>query len=123
MKREADLAGVFAGFVIIFLVCHTPRVLVHLLSQPFFGEQGGDMMEPTPMWVKITTTTFIPLLTAINCATNFLIYAGRSKQFRDECKTFVRRLRTKIPPDPQEERIYLHSSQRERQQYQADTKV
>ena len=27
MKREADLATVFAGFVITFLVCHTPRIL------------------------------------------------------------------------------------------------
>ena len=127
MKREADFAEVFAGFVIAFLVCHTPRVLERLLSQPFFGEQDGDMTEPIPVWVKITTTTFIPLLTAINSAANLPIYAGRSKQFRNECKAFVRKLRAGDSTRPSRGTYSLtlasRSSQRELRQSQEDTKV
>ena len=96
MKKEVDHAKVFAGFVISFLISRTPSVAFYLTSffqQRFglagFGDQSdGHEIVPLHLWSKIVIISLIPLLASINSATNVLIYASVSKQFRRECRKY-----------------------------------
>ena len=88
-KREADLAGIFGGYVITFLVCHTPRVLffgiIMMLNKESINEPATI---PFPPW-QLKLFYINPLLVTINSAVNVIIYASLSAQFREECKKLI----------------------------------
>ena len=85
-KKEAELAGIFGGYVFTFLVCHTPRVLffgiIMLLNKESINEPATI---PFPPW-QLKLFYINPLLVTINSATNVVIYASLSTKFREECK-------------------------------------
>ena len=85
-KREADLAGIFGGYCITFLVCHTPRVLFFGILMMLNKESVGEPATvPFPPW-QLKLFYINPLLVTLNSATNVVIYAYLSAQFREECK-------------------------------------
>ena len=88
-RREAELAGIFGGYVITFLVCHTPRVLffgiVMMLNKESINEPATI---PFPPW-QLKLFYINPLLVTVNSATNVVIYASLSAQFREECRKVI----------------------------------
>ena len=89
MKKEADLARVFVGFVITFLISRSPSIVVYLVFLASMKKQSSGII-PLPLYAKMFLT-INSLLITINSATNVLIYAGCSKQFRRECKKYFRK--------------------------------
>ena len=86
-KKEHDLAGIFGGYVITFLACHTPRVLYSGIKMLMYKEESNNQLatDPLPPW-KMLLAFIFPVILALNSATNVVIYASLSTQFREECK-------------------------------------
>lgn len=87
-KKEDNLAAVFMGFIIVFLVCHLPRLLLNiheLATIRHAMECQANGFQGFPLWSGIMIS-ISHLLLAINSATNILIYCCLSSQFRLECK-------------------------------------
>ena len=95
-KKERRLAVIFAGFVLTFLICHTPRLLFDsylLINGKWFLEclaEVGNTL-PYPIWLK----PFEPvkdLFITLNSATNIVVYTCMSEQFRKECRKLIKRI-------------------------------
>ena len=83
-KQEDNLAVIFMGIVMVFIVCHFPRVLLSIhemliikrtLRCQAFGKRSF------PFWA-IITSQFSHLLLVINSSVNSLIYCMLSSKFR-----------------------------------------
>ena len=89
---EDNLAAVCMGFVLVFLLCHSPRLLLNIhelitiKEAMMCGEQGHH---PFSVWSMITTCISHFLL-VLNSATNILVYCLLSSKFREECSKIVR---------------------------------
>ena len=90
MKKEAALARIFAGFVITFLLSRSPSILAYLVFLASDMKKQSSGIVPLPLYAKMFLT-INSLLITINSATNVLIYAGCSKQFRKECSKYFRK--------------------------------
>lgn len=93
-KKEDNLAAIFMGFIVVFLVCHLPRLLlnIHELATIRFAmrcQHAG--LNPFPMWSHLVVT-ISHLLLVLNSATNILIYCCLSSKFREECKKVFRKI-------------------------------
>ncbi|XP_035683017.1 5-hydroxytryptamine receptor 1D-like [Branchiostoma floridae] len=77
-------------FVLIFVYfcCWTPYVVVHL-NELFHKHEGPSWSHPTPPWV-FTMATWLALS---NSMVNPLIYAFRSRKFRNSLRRLWRKLR------------------------------
>ena len=90
---EDNLAAVCMGFVLVFLLCHFPRLLLNIhelitiKEAMMCGEQGHH---PFSVWSMITTCISHFLL-VLNSATNILVYCLLSSKFREECSKIIRR--------------------------------
>ena len=85
---EDRLAMVFLGFVVVFLLCHLPRLVLNFYEAAYIRhwndcEDAGE--KNVPLWFSYTIALSHFLL-AVNSATNILIYTSLSLQFRVECR-------------------------------------
>ena len=95
-KKERRLAVIFAGFVLTFLICHTPRLLFDsylLINSKWFLECFTLVRDtlPYPIWLK----PFEPvkdLFVTLNSATNIVVYTCMGEQFRKECAKLFKRI-------------------------------
>ncbi|XP_040577698.1 uncharacterized protein [Lepeophtheirus salmonis] len=90
---EDNLAGIFMGFVSVFLICHIPRLLLNIhelitIKEYRFCRQHGLMGFSLWSLLMIALSHF---LLAINSSTNILIYCLLSSKFREECAVLFRR--------------------------------
>jgi hypothetical protein len=44
-KKEDNLAGIFMGFIIVFLVCHLPRLLLNIHELATIRKERGSNNE------------------------------------------------------------------------------
>lgn len=86
-RQEDHLATIFMGIILIFLVCHTPRVLLSLyeiatIHRTLECEAAGR--PPFALWtlVSICVSHFLLVL---NSATNMIVYCLLSSAFRRQC--------------------------------------
>ena len=85
---------IFLGFVVVFLVCHLPRLILNFYEAANIRrwndcEAAGK--KHVPLWF-FYTIVLSHLLLALNSATNILVYTSLSLQFRIECrKLFCKR--------------------------------
>ena len=87
-NKEDNMAVIFMGFIIVFLVCHLPRLLLNIhelatMAHAMDCQEAGK--EPFPYWSLITISVSHFLL-VVNSSTNIFIYSILSSKFRDECK-------------------------------------
>lgn len=89
---EDNLAAVCMGFVLVFLVCHFPRLLLNIhelitiKEAMMCGEQGHH---PFSVWSMVTISVSHFLL-VLNSATNILVYCLLSSKFREECHKIIK---------------------------------
>ena len=86
---------IFMGIILIFLVCHFPRILLSIyelaiIRQSHACEAAGFPPFPVSILVTISVSHF---LLVFNSATNMLVYCLLSSRFREECAGVWRRLR------------------------------
>jgi len=92
-RFEDNLAAIFMGFVLVFLVCHTPRLLLNIhelatIREAMQCEQAGK--NGFPLWSLILISVS-HLLLVLNSSINILIYCLLSSKFREECRLLFRR--------------------------------
>lgn len=93
-KKEDNLAVIFMGFIMVFLICHLPRLLLNiheLVTIQHAMECQGRGFHAFPLWSHIMIS-LSHLLLVINSATNILIYCCLSSKFREECRRVFRSL-------------------------------
>ena len=89
---EDNLAAVCMGFVLVFLVCHFPRLLLNIhelitiKEAMMCGEQGHH---PFSVWSMVTISVSHFLL-VLNSSTNILVYCLLSSKFREECNKILK---------------------------------
>ena len=85
-KAEDNLAIVFLGFAMVFLVCHTPRIAIDLhelltLRDANACREAG--VRGFPPW-SIAAINVSHVFLALNSAMTILVYCGLSSKFREE---------------------------------------
>ena len=102
---EDNLAAVCMGFVLVFLVCHFPRLLLNIHELITIEEAmkcGDNGHHPFSVW-SMVTISISHFLLVLNSATNILVYCLLSSKFREECskifggKNPLFRRRTNLP--------------------------
>ncbi len=93
-KKEDNLAAIFMGFIVVFLVCHLPRLLLNIhelvtIRHAMLCQENG--FYPFPLWSHLVIC-ISHLLLCLNSATNILIYCCLSSKFREECRKVFRKL-------------------------------
>ena len=94
-NQEKDLAKVLIGIVIMFILCHTLRLIINfyetiVIRQALACEMAGK--NDFPLWGFITIT-FSELLLVINSSLNMIIYCCLNENFRKRVlswKTYFR---------------------------------
>ena len=92
IKEEDKLAMIFMAIVIVFLICHLPRLIINIhetftidhVMECFRAGKPG-----LPTWT-LMTMKMGHLFHAINSAINFLIYTCLSPKFRQECRKLLK---------------------------------
>lgn len=87
-RVESNLAAIMMGYVLVFLICHSPRILlsIHELATIRKAMACGRSGQKTfPLW-SLVVMHLSHLLLVINSATNILIYCCLSSKFRSEGK-------------------------------------
>ena len=92
------MAVIFMGFILVFLVCHLPRLLLNIhelatIQHAMICQSAG--MEPFPMWSLITISCSHFLL-VVNSSTNIFIYCFLSSKFREECAKVYQSILRKV---------------------------
>ncbi len=85
-RAEDNLAKVFMGFILVFLLCHSPRILLdihELLTLDAANVCRKAGLKGFPAWSLVAVQSSHVLL-VLNSATNILVYCGLSSKFRDE---------------------------------------
>lgn len=86
-KKEDNMAVIFMGFILVFLVCHLPRLLLNIhelatIRHAMECQEAGE--KPFPLWSQIAISISHVLL-VVNSSTNIFIYCFLSSKFRAEC--------------------------------------
>lgn len=86
-KVEDNLAMVFMGIILAFLICHLPRILLDIhemltLARANLCKSGG-YRRTFPPWSHVAIH-ISHLLLAVNAATNMIIYCLLNTRFREE---------------------------------------
>ena len=79
---------VFMGFVVVFLACHLPRIILNFYEAAnirHWNDCEAANKSHVPLWFSYMIVVS-HLLLAINSATNIVIYTSLSYQFRMECR-------------------------------------
>ena len=88
---EDHLAMIFLGYILVFLVCHLPRILLdihELVTHEHYQKCREAGLYGFPFY--ITIAIFISHITLVlSCATDLIIYCSLSSTYRQElCKMF-----------------------------------
>lgn len=101
-RFEDNLAAIFMGFVLVFLVCHFPRLLLNIHELITIREA----MECTKqnehgfsLW-SLILISISHFLLVLNSSTNILIYCLLSSKFREECSALFRKISRRVPSGP-----------------------
>ena len=97
-NQEKDLAKVLIGIVIMFIVCHTLRLLINfyetiVIRDAIACESAGK--NDFPLWGFITIT-FSELLLVINSSVNMIIYCCLNGNFRKRVLSWKNHLRPEV---------------------------
>nr|XP_040571530.1 FMRFamide receptor-like isoform X2 [Lepeophtheirus salmonis] len=92
-KQEDNLAIVFMGIVLVFLVCHFPRLFLSMyecivIREAFICQKKG--LHSFPVWLLLTSG-FSHVLLVINSSVNMFLYIFLNESFR---KHFVAMFQT-----------------------------
>jgi len=83
-KQEDNLAVVFLGIVLVFLICHTPRNICNL-AETFYIDNSIECQKigqnGFPFWTLVLNT-ISHLLLVVNSSTNMILYIFLNKLFR-----------------------------------------
>jgi len=97
-KKEDNMAVIFMGFILVFLVCHLPRLLLNIHELATIRNAMKCMKaekNPFPLWSQLAISVSHVLL-AINSSTNIFIYCFLSSKFREECVKLYQSLCRKV---------------------------
>lgn len=97
-KKEDNMAVIFMGFILVFLVCHLPRLLLNIHELATIRNAMKCMkadLNPFPLWSTFAISISHVLL-AINSSTNIFIYCFLSSKFREECVKLYQSLCRKV---------------------------
>ena len=86
-RSNKKLSKICAGFVVTFIVCHTPRLIINvyfLLNSRMKEECSIGRPNWLPTW-GIYMQCVQEVLVILNSAVNVLLYTCLSSQFRNEC--------------------------------------
>ena len=100
-RNEDHLAVVLMAIVLVFLICHSPRIILDIHDLITMNQTMMCKKKDTPYvrtWFMVTTS-FSSLLLVINSSVNMVIYCLLGSKFRAEiiktatgvCKLFARR--------------------------------
>lgn len=89
-RMEDNLAMIFMGIVLVFLVCHFPRIVLALhetmvIKDAMSCSKNGENL--FPFWALIFSH-FSHLLLVLNCSVNSIIYCLLSSKFRAQAYVF-----------------------------------
>merc|ERR1719232_693026 len=93
-KQEDNLAVVFMGIVLIFLVCNFPRNMLSLFESLWIRRSMACQktgMRGFPVWA-IILGNFSHLLLVVNSSTNMILYIFLNKQFRMHFMNLVKKI-------------------------------
>ncbi len=93
-RFEDNLAAIFMGFALVFLLCHLPRLLLNiheLLTIKYALECTRRGQQGFSLWSLVLISVSHVLL-VLNSSINILIYCLLSSKFREECAALVRRM-------------------------------
>ena len=78
---------VFSGIIIIFLVCHFPRIILNILELATIQRSQVCQEAGLPMFSlwSLIMISVSHLLLVFNSATNMIVYCLLSSKFRAEC--------------------------------------
>ncbi len=80
---EDHLAAILMGIVLVFLACHSPRVLLNLYEVATIASRGEDHCGRFSPWTLMAISVSHFLL-VVNSATNAAVYCALSTSFRQE---------------------------------------
>ena len=83
-KKESKQAGIFAGVVIAFLVCHIPDDFVTIVHVIKYIQGKTD----PPLWFLIALK-IRDIFVILKCSLNIVIHTCLSKQFREDFLNFI----------------------------------
>ncbi|TRY77346.1 hypothetical protein TCAL_17433 [Tigriopus californicus] len=87
-RVESNLAAIMMGYVVVFLICHSPRLLLNIHELAIIRKAmacGRSGQKTFPLW-SLVVMHLSHLLLVINSAINILIYCYLSSKFRQEGK-------------------------------------
>jgi len=83
-RVEDNLAMIFMGIVLVFLLCHLPRIFLGIHEMLIVKQSLAcktARQDPFPWW-SLVVGHFSHLLLVLNCSANSLIYCMLSSKFR-----------------------------------------
>ena len=106
--HEDNLAMIFMGFILVFLVCHLPRMLLdihELATMQHYEKCRENGFNEYPLYISISI--YISHITLVlSTATNLIIYCSVSPTYRKELRKFfeeinswLKRITTTNPED------------------------
>lgn len=97
-KNEDNLAVIFMGIILIFLICHFPRILLNIYELATIHRSLACELAKKPqfsLWSLLTISVSHVLL-VVNSATNMIVYCVLSRKFRIQFKKFIK---DSLPPN------------------------
>ena len=94
-QKEDNLAVIFMAIVIVFLVCHFPRILLSLQEMLIIKNTMACANQghyPFPLWVLVLTY-FSHILLVLNCSMNSVIYCIVSSKYRAQALKYLQSIR------------------------------
>lgn len=93
-KMEDHLASIFMCYILVFLICHAPRLTVNIyelysIKKALVCQKLG--MEYFPIWSDYLVCVSNVFL-VLNSSINILIYCILSSKFREECRKLSKKL-------------------------------
>ena len=113
-RFEDNLAAIFMGFVLVFLVCHFPRLALNIHELFNLGEamRCEDRGRPGFSVWSLVLISISHFLLVVNSSTNILIYCLLSSKFREECALLLGRAagwgRRRSSPEQQQQQQQQH---------------
>ena len=83
-ERQDKQAFVCMGFVALFIVCHLPRLFINIYE--LVNLERIKECNDLKVILMFAVSNF---LLAVNSSVNVLVYAYRSKDYREACKKLL----------------------------------
>ncbi|QQP42184.1 Uncharacterized protein FKW44_016769, partial [Caligus rogercresseyi] len=109
-KKEDNLAVIFMAFILVFLICHLPRLLLNIhelltIADTMECKKRGIYRFSLLSMVSISVSHF---LLVVNSSTNIIIYCALSSKFRVECNIVYTAIVDGSLVSIEETIIYIH---------------